>query len=107
MQNHPDIAERLILEIPERAVLLIGEKLSTRVKKLTATGCRFSIDQFGIASQTLPSLHMLDLHYVKVDSSFVRDIVTNKGNQLCLRTLSLLSDARDIELHAQGIETSE
>ena len=107
LHNRKDIAERLILETPERAVLLIGEKLSARVKALTATGCRFSIDQFGIASQTLPSLHMLDLHYVKVDSSFVRDIVTNKGNQLYLRTLSLLADARDIELYAQGIETPE
>ena len=107
LQRRGDIAKRLILETPERTLLLIGEKLSSRVKALTETGCSFSIDQFGIASQTLPSLHMLDLHYVKVDSSFVRDIVTNKGNQLYLRTLSLLADARDIELYAQGIETPE
>lgn len=107
LQNNTDIAGRLILETSERAILLIGEKLSPRVKALTATGCRFSIDQFGIASQTLPCLHMLDLYYVKVDGSFVRDVVTNKGNQLYLRTLSLLGDARDIELYAQGIETQE
>lgn len=107
LQNNADIAERLILETSERAILLIGEKLSPRVKALTATGCRFSIDQFGIASQTLSSLHMLDLHFVKVDSCFVRDIVTNKGNQLYLRTLSLLAGARDIELYAQGVETAE
>ena len=107
LQNRTDIAKRLILETSERAVLLIGEKLSDRVKALTDTGCRFSIDQFGVASQTLSSLHMLDLHYVKVDSSFVQDVVTNKGNQLYLRTLSLLADARNIKLYAQGIETPE
>ena len=107
LQLQPEMAHRLVLETPERTLLLVGERLEERVEQLVATGCRFSIDHFGIASQTLPSLHMLNLHYVKVDGSFVRDVASNQGNQLYIRTLSMLAGIRDIELFAQGIENRE
>lgn len=107
LQAQPDTAARLVLETPERTLLLIGDRLTDKIDQLVATGCQFSIDHFGIASQTLPSLHMLNLHYVKVDGSFVRDIPENQGNQLYIRTLAMLAGARDIELYAQGIETRE
>ena len=107
LQHQPKIARRLILETPERTLLLVGDQLAEKVEQLVATGCHFSIDHFGIASQTLTSLHMLNLHYVKVDGSFVRNIVDNQGNQLYIRTLSMLANARDIELYAQGVESKE
>lgn len=107
LQQHPEVARRLVLEVPERTLLLVGDRLPEKVDQLVATGCRFSVDHFGIANQTLPWLHVLDLHYVKVDGSFIRSVEQNHGNQLYIRTLSMLAGDRDIELFAQGVETRE
>ncbi|OED42675.1 hypothetical protein ACH42_11790 [Endozoicomonas sp. (ex Bugula neritina AB1)] len=107
LQQQPKMARRMILETPERTLLLAGDQLADKVDKLVKTGCQFSIDHFGIASQTMSSLHTLNLHYVKVDGSFIRDIENNHGNQLYIRTLAMLAGARDIELFAQGVETHE
>ncbi len=107
MTKHTAMARRLVIETSERTLLLAGERLKEKVEKLVTTGCRFSIDQFGIASQTLVSLHNLDIHYLKVDGSFVQNISQNHGNQLYIHTLRILAEIRDIKLFAQGIESAD
>ena len=107
LRQRPDLAQRLILETPERTVLLMGEKVAQRVEQLTATGCRFSIDHFGISCQALTFLQMINAHYLKVDGSFVRGIAHSQENQLYIRTLSMLADSQDIGILAQGIESRE
>ncbi|MGB1271931.1 MAG: EAL domain-containing protein, partial [Endozoicomonas sp.] len=104
LRSRPDVSRRLVLETPERTLVLVGDQMSERVHKLVSTGCRFSVDHFGIASQCLASLQAMDFHYIKVDSSFIRDIDENQGNQLYIRTLAMLAGARDIQIFAQGIE---
>ncbi|MFK0572515.1 EAL domain-containing protein [Endozoicomonas sp.] len=106
MKAKPGMARRLVLEVPGRTMLL-DKRLGDRVDKLVETGCRFCIDRFGIASQTMKSLHNLNLNYLKVDDSFVRDISRNRNNQLYLRTLSMLAYNRDIKLLVQGVETDD
>lgn len=100
----PDLCPRIILEIPERTLLLGGEKLAGLINDLLKTGCTFSVDHFGIASRTLTSLHLLHLEFIKVDGSFVRGIRENQGNQFYIRTLAMLAQSRDIQLLAQDVE---
>lgn len=102
-----DLARRLILETSERAILLLGEKIAERVTQLTATGCQFSIDHFGVSSQALTCLQMINTHYLKVDGSFVQGVEQNYENQLYIRTLSMLAESKDIGILAQGIENQE
>ena len=103
----PDLTPRLILEVPERTLLMAGEEMPYLVKRLVKTGCRFSIDHFGIASRSMTSLHELELDYIKVDGSFVRGICSNQGNQFYIRTLAMLAKSRDIKLLAQDVEQEE
>ena len=100
----PDISAQLILEIPERTLLLAGDSLSGLINELLTTGCRFSVDHFGIASRTLTSLHLLNLDFIKVDGCFVRGISENQGNRFYIRTLGMLANSRDIKLLAQDVE---
>ena len=102
-----DLARRLILETPERTVLLMGTKVAQRIEQLTATGCQFSIDHFGISCQALTFLQMIKAHYLKMDGSFVRGIEHSYENQLYIRTLSVLADSKDIGILAQGIDNQE
>ncbi len=100
-----DLARRLILETPERTILLVGESIAHRIEQLTATGCQFSIDHFGVSCQALTFLQMINAHYLKVDSSFARGIEHSYENQLYIRTLAILAESKDIAILAQGIES--
>lgn len=103
----PDVTARLILEVPERTVVMAGSEMPVLAKQLVQTGCRFSIDHFGIASRSITSLHELELDYIKIDGSFVRGISNNQGNQFYIRTLAMLTKSRDITLLAQDVEQKE
>ncbi|USE37731.1 EAL domain-containing protein [Endozoicomonas sp. SCSIO W0465] len=102
-----DLARRLILETAERSLMLVGERVAERVDKLVATGCQFSIDHFGVSSQALTFLQMMNTHYLKVDGSFTRDLTASYENQLYIRTLAMLAESRDIGVLAQGVENKE
>lgn len=102
-----DLAQRLILETSERSILLMGEKIAERVTQLTATGCQFSIDHFGVSCQALTCLQMINAHYLKVDGSFAQGVEQNHENQLYIRTLSMLAESKDIGILAQGIENQK
>ena len=104
LKKNPAISKRLILETPERILHQSGDQLTNRVSALTATGCQFSLDHFGVATQSLNDLDFLDVAYIKLDSSFVRGITENQGNQFYIRTLAMLASSRDITLLAHGIE---
>ncbi len=104
LKKRPAICRRLILETPERILLQSGDQLKKRIAGLTATGCHFSLDHFGVSTQSLNNLHSLDVSYIKVDSSFVRGITENQGNQFYIRTLAMLASSQDITLLAQGVE---
>ena len=98
----PELTSRLILEVPERTLLMAGEQMPELVSRLLKTGCRFSVDHFGIASRSMTSLHELELDYIKVDGSFVRGICKNQGNQFYIRTLAMLARSRDITTVGSG-----
>ncbi len=100
-----DLARCLILETPERTLLLVGDRVAEQVDKLVERGCQFSIDHSGITSQALTFLQIIDAHYLKVDGSFAREITSSYENQLYIRTFSMLAESRDIGVLAQGIES--
>lgn len=107
LNANPALSSRMILEVPERTLLLAGDKLPGLVRRLLKTGCRFSVDHFGIASRSMTSLHELELDYIKVDGSFIRGICKNQGNRFYIRTLAMLANSRDITLLAQSVEQEE
>lgn len=105
LEAMPELAPRLILEVPERTLLLAGDRFAGIIQRLLQTGCRFSVDHFGITSRVMGTLHEVELDYIKVDGSFVQQIAKNQGNKFYIRTLSMLAKSREITLLAQNVET--
>ncbi len=94
----------LVFEITETAAL---EQLDVAVgfaERLTALGCRFALDDFGTGFGSLTHLRVLPIHYLKIDTSFVRDAATNRDDQAMLR--GILAIARELRVLtvAEGIE---
>ncbi len=104
LQNNTLVSQRLIVETSERILHKSVSVLAERINALTATGCQFSLDHFGVTTQSLNDLDLLNIRYIKIDSSFVRGITDNQGNQFYIRTLAMLAGSRDITLLAHGVE---
>ncbi|MBU2984784.1 EAL domain-containing protein [Saccharophagus degradans] len=98
-------ASRLVIEIPERALKRTGG-LPEIVFKLAAGGVRIALDRFGLMPAALGSLQNLPLTYVKIDRRFISGIDSHKQNQFYVRNLVQIAQSCDIEVIAEGVETS-
>ena len=105
LQSVPELCQRIILEIPEKTLLVAGDHLAIVISDLLKTGVRFSVDHFGTESRSLGSLYLLQLDSIKVDGSFVKGVSENKSSQLFIHTLAMLTRSRDIKLLAQNVDT--
>ncbi|MFT5209029.1 MAG: EAL domain-containing protein (putative c-di-GMP-specific phosphodiesterase class I), partial [Flavobacterium sp.] len=65
---------------------------------------KFSIDHFGNGATAFSYLQSLDVHYLKIDRSFVTGINDNTDNQFFIRSVVQIARTRDMLLIAEGIE---
>ena len=74
---------------------------------LRSIGITFSIDDFGTGYSSLSYLRQLPVSQLKIDRSFVRDILTDAGSAAIAQTIISLSRALDVPVIAEGVETEE
>jgi diguanylate cyclase (GGDEF)-like protein/PAS domain S-box-containing protein len=97
--------ERLKLEITESSVM---EKLDDTIAKMSALKAQrvgFSIDDFGTGYSSLSQLKRLPLDQLKIDRSFVRDVLTDQTDASIARTIVTLGQNLDLSVIAEGVET--
>ncbi|GAA2554266.1 hypothetical protein GCM10010435_25890 [Winogradskya consettensis] len=100
-------ADRLVLEITETALLAEPETVVAVLGRLTAAGVRISIDDFGVGQTSLGYLPSLPLDELKIDKSFVMDLVTNPSHRAIVRTCVDLGHNLGLRVVAEGVETTE
>jgi diguanylate cyclase (GGDEF)-like protein len=95
----------LTLEITEQAAVSSLGKANEMIGRLSPWGCRFALDDFGTGSNSLTYLKTLQIARVKIDGSFVRDIVTNPRSQATVRGIVELARGFSIDTVAEFVET--
>ena len=99
-------AQRLTLEVTESVLLEDVESIIGTMNALKSRGLRFSLDDFGTGYSSLSYLKRLPLDEVKIDQSFVRNVLTDKDDAAIVRTIVTLARNLDLEVIAEGVETS-
>lgn len=99
---------RLIkLEITES--MLVEDKVSIieKMGKLKEIGIRFSLDDFGTGYSSLSYLKQLPIDQLKIDQSFVKDILIDKNDAIICKSTIAIAQSMGLNVIAEGVETTE
>ncbi len=101
------VANRVVLEITERAALDGVRDLQATVAELRRMGFRIAVDDLGAGYAGLTSFVTLEPDFVKLDMSLVRGIDTRPVQEKLVRSLTILCKELGMTVVAEGIETVE
>jgi diguanylate cyclase (GGDEF)-like protein len=96
----------LELELPESVVVQHADD-QTMLKKLKALGVRLSIDDFGTGYSSFGYLHRMPVDAIKIDQSYVRDIMTDADDAKIITAITALAHDLGIVVIAEGVENGE
>ena len=105
LSQHSVNASRLKLELTESVVLNDISDVVTKMYTLKALGIRLSMDDFGTGYSSLSYLKKLPVDQIKIDQSFVRDIVTDPNDAVMVKTIIDLGKNFRLHVIAEGVET--
>jgi len=94
-------------EITEHAIMADPHRVQETLIKLREMGIRFSIDDFGIGYSSLGYLQKLPVDQIKVDKSFVIDMIHHEGAARIVRSTIDLAHNLGLEVMAEGVESKE
>jgi EAL domain-containing protein (putative c-di-GMP-specific phosphodiesterase class I) len=107
LREDKSLASRLTVEITETMALHEIEGSAEFVKTLRDLGCRLAIDDFGAGYTSFRNLKHLEVDLVKIDGSFVKDLLNNKDNQFFVRTLVELAHNFELPIVAEWVGSKE
>lgn len=98
---------RLKLEVTESMVINNFEETIERMHALQSLGVSFSLDDFGTGYSSLYVLKRLPLQQIKIDQSFVSNVVSDPNDYAIVRAIIALGQSLGLEVLAEGVETEE
>ncbi|MDR7308664.1 EAL domain-containing protein [Rhodoferax saidenbachensis] len=105
MNTQGGCANMLSLEITEGLLLSDHPKVLAQLKQLRAMGMTVALDDFGTGYSSLSYLKKFDIDYIKIDRSFVLDIVDDPADRAIVESIIAMSRKLGIKLIAEGVET--
>jgi len=97
---------RVELELTETLLASDADESIEILGRLRSLGVRLSLDDFGTGYSSLGYVRQLPISRLKIDRSFVHNVHTDSGNAAIARAILTLGRSLDVEVLAEGVETS-
>lgn len=107
MQETGFAPDDLELEITESGLMEQGEKAEERLRALKRLGVALAIDDFGTGYSSLAYLKRFAIDKLKIDRSFVKDIVDDRNDLAIAKAIMALAFSLEMRVQAEGVENNE
>jgi diguanylate cyclase (GGDEF)-like protein len=97
----------LVLEITEREVMSDRALARSALSSFRELGVKISVDDFGTGFSSLSQLQQLPIDEIKIDASFVRNMLTDPHDKVIVKSIIDLGHNLGLEVVAEGAETPE
>jgi predicted signal transduction protein with EAL and GGDEF domain len=97
----------LALEITESTIMKNIDSTVFKLEKLKESGVQTSIDDFGTGYSSLSYLKKFPIHTLKIDGSFIRDILSNQDDEAIVTAIIAMAKKLKLQVVAEGVETEE
>lgn len=105
LHNAGSASTKLVLEIPERALVHDTDNLIKHVETFKSMGVKIAIEHFGAQLAGITHIRKLQPHFIKLDGRFTRSINTEVDNQLFMQSLISIAKGFNIQVIAEMVET--
>lgn len=105
--KHCPHSNRLIFEILESEGIENYDTVSEFIREMKQYGAQIAIDDFGAGYSNFAYITQLDIDYIKIDGSIIRDINTNKTSQIITKTIVDFASQLGIETVAEFVWSEE
>jgi diguanylate cyclase (GGDEF)-like protein len=99
--------DSICFEITESAAIANLDEASLFIEHIRELGCKFSLDDFGTGLSSFSYLKNLNVDYLKIDGSFVRDIMRDPVSESMVAAINQVGQAMHLETVAEYVEDDE
>ena len=97
----------IVVEITEGLLLSTSDSVIEQLLRLRDDGIQVSLDDFGTGYSSLAYLQKFDIDFIKIDQSFVRQLVVGSTDLALCRAIIVMAHTLGMKVIAEGIETAQ
>jgi diguanylate cyclase (GGDEF)-like protein len=99
--------ECISVELTEQAAITNVARAKQMIARVGSLGCQLALDDFGTGANSLTYLKALQVNRVKIDGSFVRDLMSDRNSQATVRAIVELAKGLGIQTVAEFVENDD
>jgi diguanylate cyclase (GGDEF)-like protein/PAS domain S-box-containing protein len=107
LKSQPELAKYIMIEVTETSAVRHIEKAIDFVRDLRRLGVSFALDDFGTGFSSFAYLKHLPVEYIKIDGTFVRDMIADPVDQAMVRSINHIAHSLSKKTIAEFVESEE